>query len=198
MMVTPANATPIRLAKTRKIMTEIKDQLTVQPLIDYPQPIAEALWRLQDGRERTLDALKDLPEAAVDWQAAGLQNSIGTLLYHIAAIELDWLYSEVLERAWTTEIEDLFPYPVRDDNRHLYPVVNVSLSDHLARLETVRQNLLESFAEITIEDYRRARELPRYDVTPEWVLHHLSQHEAEHRGEILTIRTLYAASQKVN
>jgi uncharacterized damage-inducible protein DinB len=175
-------------------MTEIKDQLTVQPLIDYPQPIAEALWRLQDGRERTLNALKDLPAEAVDWQAAGLQNSIGTLLYHVAAIELDWLYCEVLQRDFTPELESLFLYPVRDETGRLYPVLNVSLSDHLARLESVRQNLLTEFTEITAEDYRRARELPRYDVSPEWVLHHLSQHEAEHRGEILTIRTLYAAS----
>jgi uncharacterized damage-inducible protein DinB len=25
---------------------------------------------------------------------------------------------------------------------------------------------------------------PPYDVTPEWVLHHLMQHEAEHRSQI--------------
>jgi uncharacterized damage-inducible protein DinB len=28
------------------------------------------------------------------------------------------------------------------------------------------------------------RIFPQYEVSPEWVLHHLSQHEAEHRGEI--------------
>jgi hypothetical protein len=139
-----------------------------------------------------------LNHSGVYRQATGLHNSIGTLLYHIAAIELDWLYTEVLQREWTPEIEDLFPYPVRDDKGHLYPVLNVSLSDHLARLETIRQNLLDSFNEITIEDYRHLRQLEHYDVSPEWVLHHLSQHEAEHRGEILTIRTLYNAAQKVN
>ena len=61
------------------------EQLTVQPLADYPKPIAEALWRLQDARQRTMKALADLPDAVLDWQGAGLQNSIGTLLYHIAA-----------------------------------------------------------------------------------------------------------------
>jgi hypothetical protein len=40
-------------------------------------------------------------------------------------------------------------------------------------------------------DYRRARNFEHYDVTPEWVLHHLAQHEAEHCGEILTIRGIY-------
>jgi uncharacterized damage-inducible protein DinB len=33
-------------------------------------------------------------------------------------------------------------------------------------------------------DFRRLRHLPKYDVSPEWVLHHLLQHEAEHRGQI--------------
>jgi uncharacterized damage-inducible protein DinB len=30
--------------------------------------------------------------------------------------------------------------------------------------------------------------LPPYDVTPEWVLHHLMQHEAEHRSQIGALR----------
>jgi uncharacterized damage-inducible protein DinB len=32
------------------------------------------------------------------------------------------------------------------------------------------------------------RERPDYDVTPAWVLHHLMQHEAEHRSQISGIR----------
>src|SRR5688572_10400599 len=168
-----------------------KEQLTVQPLADYPKPTAEALWRLQDARQRTLEALAGLPDDAIDWQAAGLQNSIGTLLYHIAAIEVDWLYSEVLEQEFTPEVEMLFCYPVREDDGLLYAVTEVALTRHLSRLEWTRNHLLESFKSITVEDYRRPRDLPHYDVTPEWVLHHLAQHEAEHRGEIMAIRTLY-------
>jgi hypothetical protein len=30
--------------------------------------------------------------------------------------------------------------------------------------------------------------MPDYEVTPEWVLHHLCQHEAEHRAEIAALR----------
>ena len=35
-----------------------------------------------------------------------------------------------------------------------------------------------------LTDFRRARALALYDVTPEWVLHHLCQHEAEHRSQL--------------
>ncbi len=47
---------------------------------------------------------------------------------------------------------------------------------------------------MTVEDFRRPRHFPgQYDVTPEWVLHHLIQHEAEHRGHIQTLRVLLRA-----
>jgi uncharacterized damage-inducible protein DinB len=42
---------------------------------------------------------------------------------------------------------------------------------------------------MTLQDFRRPRQLPEYDVTPEWILHHLMQHEAEHRGEMGILRT---------
>lgn len=37
------------------------------------------------------------------------------------------------------------------------------------------------------DELHRVRALPYYDVTLAWVLHHLAQHEAEHRGEIGSI-----------
>jgi uncharacterized damage-inducible protein DinB len=47
---------------------------------------------------------------------------------------------------------------------------------------------------LTVEDLRRARNLPQYDVTPDWVLHHLVQHEAEHRAELAICRAVLEAS----
>jgi uncharacterized damage-inducible protein DinB len=38
------------------------------------------------------------------------------------------------------------------------------------------------------EEFRRPRKVEDYTVTPEWVIHHLIQHEAEHRGQIGEIR----------
>ncbi|MBK8029111.1 MAG: DinB family protein [Anaerolineae bacterium] len=175
-------------------MPETKDQLAAQPLAGYAAPLATALWRLQDARARTLKALQTISEAEVDWLAPGLQNRIGTLLYHIAAIEIDWLHEEILQQPWTAEIEALFPYPVRDADGQLHPVLQIPLSAHLEHLEHTRAYFLKSLQAVTEADYRRLRQLPRYDVSPEWIMHHLAQHEAEHRGEILTIRTLYQAA----
>jgi uncharacterized damage-inducible protein DinB len=40
-----------------------------------------------------------------------------------------------------------------------------------------------------LTEFRRVRSLEYYDVTPEYVLHHLMQHEAEHRSQIGALMT---------
>jgi uncharacterized damage-inducible protein DinB len=177
-------------------MPDAKETLSIQPLDGYPRPIGDALWRMQDSRSRTVEAVQDLPAAAIDYQAPGLQNLIGTLLYHIAAIEMDWLFEEILQQPWDSDIEALFSHPVRDEQGHLARVSGVSLDEHLERLAVTRRCFLDKARSLTLDDYTRLRELPPYDVTPEWVLYHLTRHEDEHRGEIHTIRTLYEASQR--
>ena len=52
----------------------------------------------------------------------------------------------------------------------------------------MREYFLRSLQGMSIEEFRRVRSFTDYQVTPEWVIQHLMQHEAEHRGQIMTIR----------
>ena len=173
-------------------MTEkTHEHLTARVLEGHEPTIGRYLWMLDDTRLRTSRMLEGIAPEVVDWQpplANG--NSIGSLLYHIAAIEMDWLYNEVTESKLPETVWNAFPYPVRDAKEHLTVVTGVSLDDHFKRLDATRKLLLDTFRTMTIEDFHRARHLERYDVTPEWVIHHLMQHEAEHRGEMATVRAL--------
>jgi uncharacterized damage-inducible protein DinB len=163
--------------------------LVIEPLAGCEPEIGRLLWMMEDTRRRTRQTLEGIDQKTLDWQPpAG--NSIGTLLYHIAAIELDWLAVEMMEGNLDKAIWDLFPYDVRDANGRLTVVSGVSLDAHYGRLDTVRQLLLESCKSMTVAELRRARSLPDYDVSPEEVLHHLMQHEAEHRGEMGVVRAL--------
>lgn len=150
--------------------------------------IGRALWAMQDARDRTMRELAKVSSDMVDWLPPAGESSIGTILYHLADIEADWLYVEVLEQPFPPEIADLFTYPTRDEQGKLVQVIGMTLEEHLARLETVRSHLLKAFSTMSLDDYRRARSLPQYDVTPEWVLHHLRQHEGEHRSQIGALR----------
>jgi uncharacterized damage-inducible protein DinB len=114
------------------------------------------------------------------------------LLYHLAAIEADWLFTDILEqREDPPQIEKLFPLDVRDGEGKLTTIPEVSLENHIQRLTDMREYFMNAMRVISDKDFKRARIFPDYRVTPEWVIHHLMQHEAEHRGQIMMIRESY-------
>jgi len=174
---------------------DTKRQLMVGALPGYEPEIGRLIWMLEDTRRRTKETLEGLSRDALDWTPDATANSIGALLYHLAAIEADWLYVEVLEtEAFPPVLVALFPEDVRDEAGRLVTARGMSLEDSLDRLDSVRGHLLAGFREMSLAEFRRVRELPDYDVTPEWVLHHLMQHEAEHRGQIGLLRDLADAA----
>jgi uncharacterized damage-inducible protein DinB len=167
-----------------------REILVVDAGLSKEPEIGRWLWALQDCRDRTMRVLDGLAPAMIDWQPPDNGSSIGTILFHMAAIEADWLYVEALEQPFPPQVIALFPYEVRDKQGRLTQVTGVSMDEHLQRLETVRTLLLDAFGQMELSEFRRVRSLEYYDVTPEWVLHHMMQHEAEHRGQIGTIRAL--------
>lgn len=154
------------------------------PVDGYHPVVGAALWRLEDARERTVDLIDRIPDEAADWLPAWGENTIGSLLYHLAVIELDWLYTEILEQEPPPEFMRLFPEDARNDSGRLTPVRGQDFDAHLARLHAVRARFLYSLRDMDAAEFRRVRVLDDYDVTPEWVIHHLCQHEGEHRGQI--------------
>ncbi len=148
--------------------------------------VGAELWRMEDTRRRTLAALERVEAGDLDRLPGFGGNTIGSLLYHLAAIELDWLYADALGEPFPEEASEWFPYAVREDGVRLTQVVGEPLSHHLARLAWVRERLLDAYRSMTLRRFAtpRRNEAGDYRVTPEWVLHHLAQHEGEHRGHI--------------
>ena len=170
---------------------EIED-LSVIALPGYHPEIGRWLWALEDTRHETLKSLDGLTDEDLDALPPGADNRIGALLYHIAIVEVGWLYFQVLEgkKPFPTGFGALFPADALDEQEQLTHLQGTSLQDHLQRLEKARASLLEEFRDMSLEDFRRLRYGDEENVTPEWVLHHLIQHEAEHRGQIQTVRHL--------
>lgn len=165
-----------------------KRQNIVDAGLSAEPEIGRWLWAFEDTRARTQEEFDLLTPAVIDWLPPHGESSIGTVLYHMALIEADWLYEEVLEQPYPESVVALFPHHHRDAAGQLTQVRGVSLAEHLERLATVRRLVLEVFRPMSLAEFRRARSLPHYDVTPEWVLHHLMQHEAEHRSQLAALR----------
>jgi hypothetical protein len=76
------------------------ETLVVEPLSDYEPEIGILLWMLESGRKRLQKGLAQMDaaqeQAILDWRPRPEINSIGSHLYHIAIVETDWLFMEVL------------------------------------------------------------------------------------------------------
>jgi uncharacterized damage-inducible protein DinB len=168
-----------------------KQSYVITPLRGYDLEIGRWLWALEDTRRATLKAVKDIAPGVIDWMPPHGDNSIGTLLYHIAAIETDWLYMEVLEQEqFPPEVAALFLYDVRDSEGRLTPIQGIGIEEHLQRLAAVRALLLDAFHGMDEKDFYVERNFEQYDVTPEWVVYHLIRHESEHQGQIVQLRKI--------
>ncbi len=158
------------------------------------------LAALDDARRDTLIELEGVTPDMVDWYPDVPLNSIGTLLYHIALIEADWVASEVLELPEEqAELAELLPWPHREDTaqgqgQRLTRIDGQPLRAHVERLAAVRVWAVERLRPLSHAELHRVRTLPDYDVAPDWVMHHLLQHEAEHRSHLALLRDMHIQS----
>jgi hypothetical protein len=163
-----------------------RERLVLEPIADQAE-VGRWLSALEDGRRDTLRELDGVTEAMVDRRVTDELNTIGTLLYHVALIEADWLLDDIFDDrgAWPS---DLLPWGDRDPKGTLTEVRDVPLAGHVERLDAVRALLLERMRPMSVEDFHAPRVRANYDVSPAWVLHHLLQHEAEHRSHVAWLR----------
>ena len=168
-----------------------REILVLEPTADDPE-VGRWLAAMEDARRDTIRELADVTQPMLDWQPPILLESIGTLLYHVALIETSWLMDEIFSG------EDLPGWLAaelhmadRDATGKLSRVEGEPLERHLVRLERVRSYLVERLRPMSNLDFHTVRRLAPYDVAPDWVLHHLLQHEAEHRSHIAWVRDWY-------
>lgn len=189
----PNNVDPSKTVELALSMTDRAERrnLVLPPVhCDVPE-VGIWLAAMSDCRARTHKVLADLRPDELDWDGLQGSNTIGSLLYHIAAIELDWLYDEILGRDFPTESDEWFPVEVRDSAGILGAINGDDMERHSGRLQFVRDKFNNALSTMSQSDFTRVRNLEAYDVTPQWVLHHLLQHEAEHRSQIVVQRQRY-------
>jgi uncharacterized damage-inducible protein DinB len=141
------------------------------------------LAQLEDGRMRTLREVAKAPAERLHWSSTEFPNSLAAHLAHLAAIELDWLYCDLLGVEIPAEALESFPIEdVRGEDGQLAQAESATLPELLAALARARYLLLTEcgrLEESELGDFVQGLEGA---ATPEWILSHLLQHEAEHRG----------------
>lgn len=168
-----------------------RELLVLKPIADDPE-VGRWLAALEECRQRTLTELESVNDEMLDVRRPGSDNTIGSLLCHVALIETDWLVMDILGGADAMAMEEaaaLLPFDDRNDEGVLTHVEGMSLDEHVDRLARVRTMLLERLRSMSADEFHTPREREDHDVSPAWVIHHLLQHEAEHRSEIARLRS---------
>jgi uncharacterized damage-inducible protein DinB len=166
-----------------------RERLTLEPDLANDPEVGRWLAAMQDSRADTLRELEGVTPEMVDARPPGSENSIGATLYHVAIIEADWLVDDLFgERLEDSDLAPIFPTGVRDEDGTLKGAEGITLDAHLERLAHVRGALLGRVAPLTIEEFTAVRARDTYDVSGVWVIHHLLQHESEHRAELGWLR----------
>ncbi len=162
-------------------------RLVIDPEAGADGAVGDYLWALRDARERTLALLRRHPDADLERVAAGAPGSPGSLLFHIAATDMNWLYEDILERtpdAPDAVFQRLVPYPYREEDGRLFVVTGESLEQHRARLDETRALVLGALRTMSTAEFTRERQIRDYVTTPQWVAYHLAEHERYHAGQL--------------
>ena len=172
-------------------MTE-RERLVLDPVADDPE-IGRWLSAFEKVRRDTLAVVSEIPDDAIDRDPGDGGNTLGTVLYHVALVEIDWLFSDVLDREDDISRE-LIPYDSREEDGRLTPILGETTAEHLERLATVREIVLKELRAMSPDDYHRVHERGTIDVAADWVVFHLIDHEVEHRVRISALRDAFRSS----
>jgi len=163
-------------------------ELQVATLPGSEPEIGRWLWAMEEVRRRTLRLVDGLDQRSLDWEGPdGRENAIGTLLHHIALVEMEWLFLDVLQQNLPQRVKADFPHEAEDAEGRLTRILSVPMAQHLGRLERSRAIFLDAFRGMSIDDWRRLRASAAnadHYATPEWVVFHLVEHEAGHAFQI--------------
>ncbi len=144
-------------------MTE-RERLVLDPAGGDAE-IGRWLSAFEEVRHDTMQILREIPVEVVDSEPGDGGDTVGTVLYHVALVEVDWVFSDVLDQQDRIP-RDLFPFEDRIEDGQLMPVLGESTERHLDRLAQTRTLVLDVLRSMSPEDYHRAHARERFDVRP--------------------------------
>ena len=166
--------------------------LSIRPITGFAPRIGSYLAQLEDVRERTKRYAEGLSSSQLTWFPNPRVESIGTLLLHIAAVETSWIQEDIVRKPMGEEWKIGFPI------RFGIPQISGEpLEFFLEKLDSSRTMTRQVLAELTDADLdrsitslddERSADAQRYTI--EWILYHLVEHEAHHKGQIAVMKRL--------
>lgn len=150
---------------------------------------------MEEVRSQLVAAVKTIPDELIGKPAFLGSHSIGALVLHIGEAEWFWMQMVVSGHQLTDEDKAMPYWDVLDD---LERVTRNGFTTEfcLQEAEKIRNQTRDVLFSYNDKDLERIILFERRGETTEhnlrWILHHLIDHEAQHKGQILMLKRLMA------
>jgi uncharacterized damage-inducible protein DinB len=145
------------------------------------------LNNLREFHDEIRNAVKGLPQSALDWSSGSDMNSINVLVIHLIGAERYWLGDVIAGESSGRDRESEFM---------IQGLSEKELFQKLSEIENYVEKSLETFALQELDEKRISPRNGR-EVTVGWALCHALKHTSLHVGHIQITRQLWEKQQTV-
>jgi uncharacterized damage-inducible protein DinB len=172
-------------------MAEKQIRRFIEPVPGFAGELGVWVSVLEDLRRQTCEAVAGLTPDQLAWKPPGDGNSIGQLLRHIALVELDWVLTDLCRGE---PLPKEAPALLQLDGPMADPGVQ-PLDAFLGLLDYARKETRKRLGRYGRDEIETSREYAgeggvRKVFNVRWILYHLVEHEAQHRGQILAVKRM--------
>lgn len=170
-------------------MLHMQNLLLITDIPGYSPQISRLISMMNYARFTTLEAVKDLTQAELDYLLDDKSNSIGALLLHFAALEYAYQVSTFEQRELNEEELFIWGPALELGKVGQEQIKGHELEYYLHQLDQVRNRTLEFFKSVnddwldTEEDFWYEKKANYY-----FMWFHVFEDELNHRGQIRLIR----------
>ena len=167
------------------------ETIPLQPVPNFSPEIRLFLAGLDKIRFAWCDAVKDLSNSELAHKILPDVQPIGTIIIHIAEVEYFWIQQIVGGKDFTAEIQNLLQHNLwfKDFAAH-----DLNVEYCLQVIEKIHHLTRETLTRLTDDDlektFVRVWENGETHYSLRWILVHLLEYDAEHKGQILMIKRL--------
>ena len=150
---------------------------------------------MEEVRNQVREAIKDIDVERLVQPAFLGAHSIGALALHIGEAEWWWMQCNVAGHQLTDEDARAPYWDVLDDPTKFAEKAYTAefCLQEIDKIRNQTRDLLFGYADKDLEriiSFERKGEIREYSLR--WILHHLIDHEAQHKGQILMLKRLMA------
>ncbi len=166
---------------------------TLNSIPGFSNEIGFYLSGMEEVREQLREAVERMSDDQIGRPAVPDAHAIGALVLHIGESEWYWMECVVSGQKVTDQIRNAPYWDVLKDPQG-FSGKSYSAGFCLNQIEKIREQTHKTLAAFKDSDLERIFSIERGGETHErslrWILHHLIDHEAQHKGQILMLKRL--------